>query len=446
MKPDTTDLEMLETLQRETFSYFVTYANSQTGLVADRTSADSPASIAATGLALTSYPIAVERGWWTREQAVARTLATLRFFAASEQSNDPAATGHNGFYYHFLDPASGARSGGCELSTIDTALLVAGIHTAALYFTAPAELEIRELGDMLYRRVNWSWAAGDDGTLRHGWRPESGFLEQRWDRGYSEAMLLYVLALGSPTFPIKPDGYAHWTQTFERKTIYGFDQLYAGPLFIHQLPQLWLELRGLRDQRAREVGFDYFENSRRATLSQRAYAIENPAGFAAYGENAWGLTASNGPGPDHQTVHGVPREFYGYLARGAPFGPDDGTLSPWAVVASLPFAPMEVCAAIHYAIEHLFLESAHGLGFEASFNPTYPEVSRRARGWVSPWKYGLNEGPIIMMIENHLSGFVWTLLRSSPYLRRGLERAGFSGGWLDVLPATARQFAAPHDA
>ncbi|MEO8842748.1 MAG: glucoamylase family protein [Kofleriaceae bacterium] len=432
MRPEPADLEMLETLQRETFAYFVDYTNPRTGLVADRTSANSPASIAAVGLALTCYPIAVERGWWTRTDAVERTLATLRFFAASEQSNDPAATGHHGFYYHFLDPASGARSGGCELSTIDTALLVAGIHTAASYFTATDadEAEIRELGDMLYRRVDWQWVAGDDGTLRHGWRPESGFLEPSWDRGYSEATLLYVLALGSPTFPTDPTGYVRWAQTFERKTLYGFDQLYAGPLFIHQLPQLWLELRGLDDDRTRGLGFDYFENSRRATLAQRAYAIENPAGFTAYGENAWGFTASNGPGPDHQTVHGVPRDFYGYLARGAPFGPDDGTFSPWAVVASLPFAPTEVCAAIRHAIERLGLKNAHGPGFEASFNPTYPEASGHARGWVSPWKYGLNQGPIIVMIENHLSGLVWTLLRRSSYVRRGLERAGFSGGWL----------------
>jgi hypothetical protein len=424
------DREMLETLQRETFAYFVDHANPDTGLIADRTSAGSPSSIAATGLALTCYPIAVERGWWTRAEAVARTLTTLRFFARSEQSNDPAATGHNGFYYHFLDLASGARFGGCELSTIDTALLVAGIHTAAVYFGGPDELEVRELGEMLYRRVQWSWAADDDGTLRHGWRPESGFLEPRWDRGYSEASLLYVLALGSPTFAIDPAGYVRWTRTFERKTLYGLDQLYAGPLFIHQLSQLWLDLQELLDERTRDVGFDYFENSRRATLSQRAYAIANPAGFSGYGENAWGCTASNGPGPDHQVVHGVPREFYGYLARGAPFGPDDGTLSPWAVVASLPFAPTEVCAAIHHAIERLGLKNAHGPGFEASFNPTYPEASAHARGWVSPWKYGLNQGPIVVMIENHLTRLVWTLMRSSPYIRRGLERAGFSGGWL----------------
>ncbi|MEO6776507.1 MAG: glucoamylase family protein [Kofleriaceae bacterium] len=420
MTVSTAELEMLVTLQRETFAYFIANTNPRTGLVADRTSPGSPASIAAVGLALTSYPIAVERGWWTRAEAVERTLATLRFLAAT-------ASGHNGFYYHFLDMTSGARFGGCELSTIDTALLVAGIHTAALYFTgaAPGEAEVRELGDLLYRRVDWSWAASDDGTLRHGWYPESGFLAPRWDRGYSEAMLLYVLALGSPTLSVDPAGYVAWTRTFERLSLYGFDQLYAGPLFIHQLPQLWLDLEGIRDERTRELGFDYFENSRRATLAQRAYAIENLAGFTAYGENAWGFTASNGPGPALHTVHGVPREFYGYLARGAPFGPDDGTLSPWAIVASLPFAPREVCAATRHAIDHLGLKNAHGPGFEASFNPTYPESSGRARGWVSPCKYGLNEGPIVVMVENYLTELVWTLWSGSPYVQRGLERAGF---------------------
>ncbi|MEP6861419.1 MAG: glucoamylase family protein [Deltaproteobacteria bacterium] len=427
------DLEMLQTLQRETFTYFVDYTNPRTGLVADRTSPGSPASIAAVGLALTSYPIAVERGWWTRAEAVTRSLATLRFLAGSEQSAAPLATGHHGFYYHFLDPESGARFGGCELSTIDTALLVAGIHTVALYFTGaePDEGALRELGDELYRRVDWNWAADSNGTLRHGWRPESGFLEPRWDRGYSEALLLYILALGSPTFSTHPAGYLAWIRTFERLSLYGFDQVYAGPLFIHQLPQLWLDLHGVRDARCRELGFDYFENSRRATLAQRAYAIENPAGFTGYGENEWGFTASNGPGPEQHTVHGVVREFYGYLARGAPFGPDDGTLSPWAIVASLPFAPHEVCAAIRHAIEHLGLKNAHGPGFEASFNATYPVSSGHARGWVSPCKYGLNEGPIVVMIENYLSELIWTLWRGSPYVRRGLERGGFRGGWID---------------
>ncbi|CAN5813341.1 hypothetical protein BH11MYX3_BH11MYX3_21000 [soil metagenome] len=243
-------------------------------------------------------------------------------------------------------------------------------------------------------------------------------------------MLVYVLALGSPSFPIGPAGYRAWTATFEPATDYGIEYVPAGPLFIHQLPHLSIDLRGIRDERNRELGFDYFENSRRATLVQREYAIDNPHGFSHYSENAWGLTASNGPGPAVRVIDGVRREFFGYLARGAPHGPDDGTLAPWAVVASLPFAPEVVCDAIRHAIERLELKNRHAPGFDASYNRTFPDPEGGDRGWVERWKLGLNEGPIIAMIENHLGGKPWALSRGCPYIAEGLRRAGFTGGWL----------------
>ena len=419
------DVKMLAHLQQATWPYFAHYADPKTGLVADRTAVKSPSSIAATGLALAVYPIAVEHGWWSREDAIERTLVTLRFLVKG-------AAGHRGFFYHFLDMHTGGRASSCELSTIDTALLIAGVHTAALYFSD--ERELCDLADELYRRVDWKWASTEHGFVRHGWTPEHGFLELSWDRGYSEALLLYVLALGSPTHAIDPRGYREWTTTYERVNRYGQDHFYAGPLFIHQLPQIWLDLRNLSDAATRAAGFDYFENSRRATLMQRAYAIDNPNGFTGYGENAWGFTACDGPGPAKQTVHGVPREFFAYLARGAPFGPDDGTLSPWAIAASLPFAPVEVCAALHHAIDNLGLGSHQRPGFEASYNPTFPVPSSDARGWVASTELGLNQGPIIAMIENHSTELIWNLCKTSPYFTAGLIRAGFSGGWLDAGP------------
>jgi hypothetical protein len=435
--PDATlrprDREMLERLQRETFTYFERYTNPANGLIADRTEPQSPASIAAVGLGLSAYAVAVERGLMSRQKARARTLAALRFFSASEQSTAPDATGYRGFYYHFLDMDTGRRAYACELSTIDTALLMAGILTVARYFDGASseEVEIRALGDALYRRVDWVWAANERGSIGHGWTPERGRLPWSWDCGYSEASILYVLALGSPTFPIAVEGYRDWTATFERKTVYGIDYVYAGPLFIHQLPQVWLDFRGIRDDLNRSLGFDYFENSRRATLVQRQYGIENPLGFAHYSENGWGLSASDGPGPAVRMVSGRRRKFYGYLARGAPFGPDDGTIAPWAVMTSLPFAPRVVCDTAHHAIERLALEKRDHTGFDASFNPTFPETTDNPNGWVAPWKVGLNEGPIVLMIENCFSGLVWNLLRECPYAVRGLKRAGFEGGWLD---------------
>jgi hypothetical protein len=423
---------MLEKLQRETFTYFEHEINPQTGLIPDKTEPSSPSSIAAVGFGLTAYTVAVERGLMPRATAVARTLAVLRFFHESPQGPEPDATGYKGFYYHFLDMVTGRRAWQCELSTIDTALLMAGVLTVAHYFDAssPEEGEIRALADALYRRVDWAWASDSAGTIGLGWTPEGGQLQWKWDRGYSEAHILYVLALGSPTFPIPADGYRAWISTFERKTVYGVDYLYAGPLFIHQFSQIWIDFREMRDERNRDVGFDYFENSRRATLVQRHYGIANPLGFANYSKYGWGLTASDGPGPCARIVDGVRREFQGYLARGAPFGPDDGTISPWAVVASLPFAPEVVADTIHHAIERLAQKKLEGTGFDASFNATFLESD--GNGWASPWKFGLNEGPIVLMIENHLSGLVWKIFRTCGYAVDGLRRAGFEGGWLEA--------------
>lgn len=214
------------------------------------------------------------------------------------------------------------------------------------------------------------------------------------------------------------------------RNIYGIDLFHAGPLFIHQLSHAWIDFRGIQDDFVRERGIDYFENSRRATLVQREYAIRNPGGFQHYGKNCWGITASDGPGPATLSVDGVERHFYGYLARGVPFGPDDGTVSPWAVVASLPFAPEIVLPTTRYFIEEIGLKQRHIYGFEASFNATYPERTDSEFGWVSPWIFGLNQGPMVMMIENVRNEMVWNLMRRCPYVADGLRRAGFRGGWL----------------
>jgi hypothetical protein len=431
------DREMLETLQRETFQYFVREVNPHNGLVADKTEPGSPSSITAVGLGLSALCVADQRGWMSRTAAAARALATLRFLHASPQGPQPDASGYRGFYYHFLDMSSGRRAWHSELSTVDTAFLMAGVLTVGSYFDRATgdEREIRELADVLYRRVDWAWASYGAGTLGHGWTPEGGFLTPSWNEGYSEALLLYVLALGSPTFPVAAEGYRSWTSTFEQKTVYDIEHLYAGPLFIHQLSHVWIDFRGIGDDRNREIGFDYFENSRRATLVQRQYAVENPRGFAQYSKYGWGLTASDGPGPAVRMVDGVRRKFYGYLARGAPFGPDDGTISPWAVVASLPFAPDVVCETLRHAIERLTAKKRRGAGFDASYNPTFPRSRTHPQGWTSPWRFGLNEGPIILMIENTLSGLMWRVLQRDPSIVAGLRRAGFRGGWLDGHPA-----------
>jgi hypothetical protein len=421
----------LEKLQREAFEYFLYEANPANGLILDKTAKNWPASIAATGVALASYPIAVEHGFISRNKAVERTLNTLRFFWHSHQGTEIDATGYKGFYYHFLDIKTGRRAWQCELSTVDSTFLFAGMLAAGIYFDANTihEQEIRRLADALYCRADWQWAQNQGETVTHGWKPESGFLPYRWE-GYDEAMLLYILGLGSPTFPLPESSYTAWLSTYEWKNCYGYDYLYAGSLFTHQLSHIWVDFRQIQDAFMREKQSDYFENSRRATYVQRQYAIENPLDFFGYDACCWGITASDGPGPETLKINGITRQFFDYIARAVPYGPDDGTLAPWAAITSLPFAPDIVLPVIEHCIYELKLKEGNRYGFTATFNRTYPKKSHHC-GWVSPWHYGINQGPITLMTENYRTGFLWRLMRNCPYIITGLKRAGFTGGWLE---------------
>jgi len=420
---------MLEKLQHDTFQYFLREVNPANGLVKDTTRKESPCSITATGLGLAAYTVGVVRGWISREEAANRSLTTLRFLWNSEQSDRPGATGYKGFYYHFLNMETGRRAWKSELSTIDTTFLMAGALAGAAFFDKDeaAEHEIRELADALYRRVDWQWALNGEVTVSHGWKPEIGFLEYRWT-GYNEAILLYALAHGSPTHPLPAESYQAWTKTYRWEKPYGIEFLFAAPLFVHQLAHVWIDFRGIQDAYMREKGIDYFENSRRATYAQREYAIHNPHRFKGYHENCWGITASDGPGPARRIVDGMERHFYGYAARGIVEGPDDGTIAPWAAITSLPFAPEIVLPAIKH-FEENYPEVTSKYGFKCSFNPTFPANS--GHGWISQGYYGLDQGPIVVMIENYRSGFFWDLMKKCPYLVEGLRRAGFEGGWLE---------------
>ncbi len=423
---------MLERLQRDTFGYFLNEINPTNGLVPDNTRENAPASITAIGLGLAACTVGVKRGFISRDEAVKRTLTTLRFFWNSPHGQEPDAIGYKGFYYHFLDMQTGQRTWESELSTIDTTYLLAGALAAAAYFDRDTadEREIRRLADMLYRRTDWQWALNGGVTVSHGWKPESGFLEYRWE-GYSEAILLYALGLGSPTYPLPIESYEAWTQTYRWEKLYGYEFLYAGPLFIHQISHVWIDFRGIQDEFMREKGIDYFENSRRATYVQQQYAIYNPQGFKGYNENCWGITASDGPGSMTLEVEGVERQFFGYLARSIPDGPDDGTISPWAAAASLPFAPEIVVPTLRY-FDEVYPEMTSKYGFKCSFNPTFP-AEKGEHGWISEGYYGLDQGPIVLMIENYHSGFFWQLMQRCPYLVTGLRQAGFSGGWLSYV-------------
>ena len=418
----------LDDMQRAAFEYFAQSVDPHNGLVPDTSRANSPVSIAVVGFALSAYPVGVRRGWMSRADALRHSLAALRFFRDSDQSGAPGATGYQGFYYHFLDIRTGARVWQSELSMIDTALLIAGVLTASAYFTAdtPDEAELRELADFLYRRIDWRWAQNEGDTIRQGWKPECGFLHYGWE-GYSEAIVLYALAMGSPTHPITGDCYRAWTSTYQWENLYDSDFLYAGPLFVHHFSHAWIDFRGIRDAFMREKRSDYFENSRRAVLIQREYARLNPHSFAGYGENGWGLSACDGPSDERQDVVNEERHLFGYAARGVPYGPDDGSLSAPAVLASLPFAPELALAGVRCMLLRYPQILTEGR-LASAFNPSLAQAD--GAPWVSAGHYGLDQGIVLMMIENHRSGFLWQLMRGCTYLVDGLRRAGFRGGWL----------------
>ncbi|MDQ3242250.1 MAG: Tat pathway signal protein [Gemmatimonadota bacterium] len=432
----------LDTLEQRTFTWFWEKTNPVNGLTPDRWPTKSFSSVAAIGFALTAYPIGIERGYVTRSAAADRVLTTLRFMYNAPQGAQPAGvTGYKGFFYHFLDMETGHRFQQVELSTIDTSLLLAGVLFCQSYFaqTTPVEAAIRAYADSLYFRVDWQWIRPKNPLVSMGWRPEAGFIEANW-HGLNEAIILNVLALGSPTHPVEPASWTAYTSTYQWADFYGQPHLNFAPLFGHQYSHIWIDFRGIRDEYIRGKGIDYFENSRRATYSQRAYAVANPGRWKDYGADIWGLTAVDGPLDTALIIGGRSRRFWTYSARGAAAGEirDDGTLGPTAAGGSVAFTP-EIAIPALVAMREKYGENLFSTyGFLDSFNPTFdvdikPQHGKVVRGvgWFDTDYLGIDQGPIIAMIENYRSDLVWRTMRKNTHIVRGLRRAGFSGGWLD---------------
>ncbi len=441
------EIAFLDSLERATFEWFWDTSDSTTGLTPDRWPTKSFSSVAAVGFALTAYPIGAERGWITREQALERATRTLEFFWNARQDTAAAgASGYRGFFYHFLDPATGVRFERVELSTQDTAILMAGVLFCQSWFDrdTPREAHVRAIAESLYARVEWDWAVVRPPVLTLGWFPEEGHLPYDY-RGLNETMILYLLALGSPTHPAPDGAWEGYTSSYQLGEFHGQTLLGFAPLFGHHYSHVWVDFRGIQDAWMKDKGFDYFENTKRATLSQRAYAIANPEGFRDYGENVWGLSACDGPLDADLVIDGRKRHFRTYAARGACFTEviDDGTIAPTGAGGSVPFAPKECVAAL------LEMRARYGAplfgryGFVDAFNPTLNVAADTHHGRVVPglgWfdtdYLGIDQGPIVAMIENARTGLVWNTMRRNPHLVRGLRRAGFTGGWLDAAPAT----------
>jgi hypothetical protein len=433
--------QMLNMVQRDHFNFFRINQHPKSGMVLDRNTPTSPASIASIGFALTVYPVAVERGWCSRAEAVDFTLRVLRNLSSTPQgTQDTGVSGHKGFFYHFLDPDTGCRStapgfGLCELSSIDTALMMAGVLFAQEYFTRDdaAEAEIRSLADALYKRVEWDWMSDANGEVYMAWFPDRGFSKELW-HGYSEGQLIYVLGMGSPTHPLRDGAWNAHIMHVQPTEHYGREYvlLTGGPLFTYQYAHCWIPFLGIRDDKARQMGFDWFENARRATMSQIMYAMDNPMRWRGYSVLNWGLTACDGPGGFKRVVNGVEREFRGYSERGCPGGFDDGTIAPTAAISAMPFTPnMSLRTLEHWLTRYPELYTPQG--FRDSFNPTLD--TSRDTGWVNVDSIGIDQGPIVLMIENYRSGFCWDVMKRSAALRTGLRRAHFRGGWLDEKKA-----------
>lgn len=446
--PSVRQLALADTVAERTFRWFWETTDSTTGLAHDRWPQRDFASVASIGFALTAYPIGVERGWISRVQSAQRTLVTLRNLWTLPQGPEATGTGgYKGFFYHFLRYDDGRRFDTVELSTIDTALLLGGVLFAQSYFTAndATETAIRAFADSLYRRVDWNWSVTRPPHVVMGWNPEIGYFTADW-RGYNEAMIIYILGLGSPTHPLPKESWEAWSKTNPWATYRGQEHTNFSPLFGHQYSHIWIDFRGIRDAYIASHGIDWFENSRRATISQRAYAIANPQGFTGYEANVWGLTASDGPADTSVVINGHPTLLRSYWARGAsndgdPDGSerDDGTIAPTAALGSMPFAPEIVFPAMVTMRERYGSVLFDRYGFKDAFNPSVTNSNIKVRmgtvdpklGWVGRDYLGIDQGPIVAMLENYRSQLIWTTMRTNPYIVRGLRQAGFTGGWLD---------------
>lgn len=439
----------VEELQKRTFDWFVHVTDRERGLTPDRWPTQSFCSVAAVGFALTCWPVGVERGWMSRDEARTRTLNTVRFFHDAPQGPDARGmTGHKGFFYHFLEMDTGHRFGRTELSTVDTTLLMGGMLFAARWFDTdhPEEAEIRRLTQVIYERIEWDWAVVRPNRISMGWHPETGYIEADWNV-YNEGMLTLLLAIGSPTHPVPAAVWEEWCSVYDQSwhDRHGPLHLHFAPMFGHQYSHMYVDFRGIQDAWMRATSqrlgrpFDYFINSQLAVEAQRTHAIRNTQGFAGYDDQVWGLTACDGPGDFRVTIGGREREFFSYSARG-PGERDDGTIAPTAAMASFPFAPDPVTACLK-AMKARYGQAIYTeFGFLDSFNLTLTEYRGRLQhgrivpgtGWVDGDYLGIDQGPIVVMIENHRSDIVWSRMRDEPNLLRGLQRAGFTGGWLDA--------------
>jgi hypothetical protein len=417
-------------LKRRTFNYFWETAHSTNYQIPDRYPTLTFSSIAATGFGLSTYLVGIENGYISRKVGAERVRETLQTLWNLPQGPEKeGVSGYKGFFYHFLTLDKAHRFKQVELSSIDTGLLMAGVLSCMSYFDQQdneTETKIRELADQLYRRVEWDWMMKENGFMSMGWHPERGFILSEW-AGYNEAMILLIMAMGSPTHPISADSWSKWCSTYPIDTFYGYQNVQFDPLFGHQYSHFWIDFRGIKDSLMSALNYDYFENSRRATLANRAYCIANPGNWVGYNENCWGLTACDGPINKKVIIDGAERQFFDYRARGA----CSIQISPTAAGGSFPFTPLESEDCLKNLWNTYYQQLIGDYGFKDAFNLTYKDANNPA-GWFDIDYLGIDQGPILLQIQNHETELLWSTMKKNQYIIAGLKNAGFSGGWLDL--------------
>jgi hypothetical protein len=393
------DLELLKKIEKDHIQYFIRFSDKISGLTRDSSRSGSPASIAATGFALSAVAIGQSRGWINREYARAQIEKTLKTLVSR-------AAHKNGFFYHFLDARTGRRVWNSEASSIDTALVIAGALLAAQYYPGT---NIERMAHKIYARVDWPWMMNNSSLICMGWTPEGGFLPYYWDT-YSEHIILQALAIGSPTHAIPAQAWQEWFRNEDeynhKKIIYS----HSGSLFTYQFSHAYIDFKNLNDR-----GINYFENSKLATLANREYSLSFKEKHKSYSEFSWGLSASLGPG--------------GYKAYGGKPGQGlhDGTIAPYAAVSSIVFTPKESLAAIKYFF-HTHGENLYGpFGFKDAFNLD--------KGWWAQEYLGIDQGISVMMLENFIeNGVIWKKFMALKAIQSWIQKCGLDGEE-KVIPA-----------
>ncbi|MCX5679004.1 MAG: hypothetical protein NTY76_07890 [Candidatus Omnitrophica bacterium] len=381
----THDEEFLDKLQYDSILYFAEQANPKNGLVKDSSRPGAPCSVAAVGFSLAAMCIGESRGWIDGDKAYERVIRTLRTF------RDDVPNEH-GFFYHFLDMRTGSRTWSSELSSIDTALFLAGALFAGEYFKGT---EAEEIAHQLYERVDWPWMMNGKSVMCMGWKPESGFLWYYWD-SYNEGMLLYALAIGSPTHPIPKEAWRAWRREADSYKDYDIVYCITGSLFTYQYPHAWIDFRDLYDGK-----INYFENSVNATKANREFCIDNASEHKTYGENSWGLTASLGPD--------------GYRGYGAKPGEglNDGTIAPCGMAGSIVFDSQASLSGLKYLYDNYrnFLYGRYG--FKDAFNLD--------KGWWAEENLGIDVGITLVMVENFRSELIWKKFMKLDAIKRWID-------------------------